>query len=64
MGVKYEFYDRAGNLLGLDEREDDPPMKRDEEFDIEFEGQPMMGWKVIAVSVPVGGVQKVTVRPI
>ena len=62
--MKYEFYDRAGKLLGLDEREGEPPMNRDEEFDIEFEGQPMIGWKVIAVSVPAGGVQKVTVRPL
>ena len=61
--MRYEFYDRQGILIGLDER-DQPPMKRDDEFDIEFEGQAMRAWKVIAVSVPVRGVQKVTIRPI
>ena len=39
--MKYEFYDRAGKLLGVHERDDEPPMERDGEFDIEFEGQPM-----------------------
>ena len=41
--MKYEFYDRAGALLGLDERVDEPHIKIGDEFDIEFEGQTESG---------------------
>lgn len=62
--MKYEFYDRAGVLLGLDERVDEPPIGIGDEFDIEFEGQTESGWKVIAVSESIGGKQMVVVKPI
>ena len=62
--MKYEFYDRAGNPMGLSEDPESTPIARDEEITNQFKGQTVSRWKVIAVSVPVGGVQKVTVRPV
>ncbi len=62
--MKYEFYDRAGKLLGLDERADEPPIKIGDEFEIEFEGQLESGWKVTAVSEPISDQQMVVIRPI
>ena len=62
--MKYEFYDRAGNLLGRDERVDEPSIKIGDEFDIEFEGQTESGWKVTAVSDPIGDKQMVVIRPL
>ncbi len=60
----YEFYDRAGNLLGESREPGGRAIKRDEEIPLRFSVLSATRWKVIAVSEPVGGVQKVTVRPI
>ncbi len=61
--MRYEFYDQAGNLIGLRANPEGTAIKRDEKITLQYEGR--MNWlKVIGVSAPVGGLQKVTVRPI
>ena len=62
--MQYEFYDRAGNYLGQMAEPGGRAIGRDEEIPLRFADQTATRWKVIAVSEPVGGLQKVTVRPI
>ncbi len=62
--MRYEFFDREGNLLGRSEDPEGTPLTRDEEITYQFEGQTVSQWKVIGVSTPADGVQKVAVRPI
>ncbi len=62
--MRYEFLDREGNLLGRSEDPEGTPLIRDEEITHQFEGQTVSQWKVIGVSTPVDGVQKVAVRPV
>ena len=60
--MRYEFYDREGNYLGQMEEPGGRAIKRDEEIPLRLADQTATRWKVIAVSEPVSGVQKVTVR--
>lgn len=62
--MRYQFYDREGNLLGLRQNPEGKAINRGEEITLHVEGQTAFRWWAIAVSVPVGGVQKVTVRPL
>lgn len=62
--MKYEFYDLEKNLLGLREIPEGEAKKRDEEIILRLEGLTSTHWRVVAVSEPEGGVQKVAIRPI
>ncbi len=62
--MQYEFYDRSGSYLGQMGEPGGRAIKRDEEIPLRFADQTATRWKVIAVSEPAGGVQKVTVRPV
>lgn len=59
--MNYEFYDRVGNHMGLSEDPEGTPVTVDEEITNWFEGEVASRWKVVSVSDPVDGVQKVTV---
>ena len=62
--MRYEFYDRDGNLLGVRRNPEGEAMNRDEEITLHVEQQTATQWKVIGTSAPVNGVQKVAIRPI
>ena len=62
--MQYEFYDRAGHLLGQMGKPGGRALKTGEEITVRFSVLSATRWNVIAVSEPIGGVQKVTVRPI
>ena len=62
--MRYEFYDREGNLLGVRRNPEGEGINRDEEITLRLEEQAAIQWKVIGVSEPVNGVQKVAIRPI
>ena len=60
--MRYEFYDREGNLLGVRRNPEGKAINRDEEITLHVEGQTVSQWKAIAVSGVENGVQKVAVR--
>ena len=65
--MRYEFYDREGNLLGVRRNPEGEAIDRDEEIalhTVDSEGQTATRWKAIGVSAPADGVQKVAIRPI
>ncbi len=62
--MQYEFYDRAGNPLGVSQDSEGTAIKKGEEISPRFSILSATRWKAVAVSEPVDGVQIVTVRPI
>ncbi len=62
--MRYEFYDRDGNLLGVRRNPEGEAINRGEEITLRVEGQTAIHWRAIGVSAPVNDVQKVAIRPI
>ena len=61
--MRYEFFDRAGNLLTARQNPEGEAINRDEEITLRVKGQ-AVSLKIIAVSTVENGVQKVKIRPI
>ncbi len=62
--MRYEFYDREGNLLGRSEDPEGAALVRNEEITHRFADHTATRWKAVGVTIPMEGVQMVVVRPV
>ncbi len=62
--MRYEYYDLERNLLEVREDPEGEARERDAEITLRIEGLTATHWRIVDVTKPVDGVQKVAIRPL